>query len=89
MKWASALLRDSSGTAAAEPQPSAAKAQASAAGPSSGAADADADRDAERLLRKLHRAAPELEKYHVLLIPKEERSADDARGAHRDPSHAS
>lgn len=80
MKWASALLRDSS---------SAAKAQAYAAGPSSGAADADADGDAERLLRKLHRAAPELEKYHVLLIPKEERSADNARGAHRDPSHAS
>eukprot|EP00966_Prymnesium_polylepis_P010680 246186-Prymnesium_polylepis.1 len=70
VKWASALLKDSSGSSS------------SSAPPPSNATEADvakASADGTALLRKLHAAAPELADYHVILVPKVDLGAKAAQ----------
>ena len=78
VKWAAALMRDASSRAstreAAAPPARAPHAHAAGEPPEAeGRAEA---REQIALLQKLHRAAPELNRYHVLLIPKDVESED-------------
>ena len=71
VKWASALMRDASSSPAREvgvPQAS----HLSRQPPDGLNSEGPPDAREQQLLQKLHRAAPELNRYHVMLIPKDE-----------------
>lgn len=77
VKWAAALMRDASSSAAREAEAPPARApHAHAPGEPPEAEGRAEAREQIALLQKLHRAAPELNRYHVLLIPKDVESED-------------
>ena len=78
VKWAAALMRDASSRASARDAeaPPARAPHAHAAGEPLEAEGRAEAREQITLLQKLHRAAPELNRYHVLLIPKDVESED-------------
>ena len=78
VKWAAALMRDASSRASARDAeaPPARAPHAHAPGEPPGAEGRAEAREQIALLQKLHRAAPELNRYHVLLIPKDVESED-------------
>ena len=90
VKWAAALMRDASSSAS-----SSASTREGAAPPASAPhaqrlddpeAESSPDaREQHALLQKLHRAAPELNHYHVLLIPKDvDESTESDVSRHRE-----
>ena len=91
VKWAAALMRDASSSASSSaastregeaPPASAPHAQLPDGPEAEGPPDA---REQHVLLQKLHRAAPELNHYHVLLIPKDvDESTESDVSRHRE-----
>ena len=70
VKWASALMRDA-GASAPVGEREVTPASPPPPRTSDGREESPEAREQHELLHKLHRAAPELNRYHVLLIPKD------------------